>query len=161
LFRPHLFIDQQPRIIVGISRHHYTHELVEASGAMALHFMSDKHMDWVWRFGAQSGRHIDKLSNMKLRQSKIGNPILTDALGWLDCEVEDSIKIADRNLFVLRIRDGGLNQKQVEPLSLKRMKALAPQDKIRRLEEVLEHDGITKAPNVQAWLKNLGPGRTL
>jgi flavin reductase (DIM6/NTAB) family NADH-FMN oxidoreductase RutF len=158
---PTPIIDHLPRIIVGIARHHYTHELVEASGTLALHLISDQQIDWVWRFGAQSGRHIDKLANMKLRQSKIGNPVLTDALGWLDCEVEDSIKIADRSLFVLRIRDGGLSQKKASPLTLNSMKANATQDKLRRLEEVLEHNGISSIPNVQAWMKNLGPGRTL
>jgi flavin reductase (DIM6/NTAB) family NADH-FMN oxidoreductase RutF len=153
--------NRQPHIIAGISRHHFTHELAEASGTMALHLITEEHMEWVWRFGAQSGRFIDKLANMKMRQSKIGNPILTEAMGWLDCEIEDSLNIADRTLFVLRVREGGLNQKQTKPLSLKRMKELAPPDRLRRLEEVLEHDGITSTPNVQAWMKNLGPGRTL
>lgn len=158
---PAPIVAHQPRIIAGLSRHHFTHELVEASGAMALHLLSERHMDWIWRFGAQSGRHVDKLANIKIRQSRIGNPILIDAMGWLDCEVENSIKIADRTLFVLRIREGGLNQKQTKPLSLNHMKELAPPDRLRRLEEILEHDGISSSPSVQAWMKNLGPGSTL
>jgi flavin reductase (DIM6/NTAB) family NADH-FMN oxidoreductase RutF len=156
-----ILYNQQHRIIAGIAHHHYSHELVEASGAMALHLISEAHMDWIWRFGAQSGRHIDKLAGIKIRQSKIGNPILTDALGWLDCVVEDKISVADRTLFVLNIRDGGFSQKNLKPLSIKRMQDLAPQDKLSRLQEVLEHDGIIAAQNNQAWLKNPGPGGTL
>jgi len=41
------------------------------------------------------------------------------------------------------------------------MRARATQDKLRRLEEVLDHNGISSIPDIQAWMKNLGPGRTL
>ena len=59
-------VPQLPRVVVGIAKQHYTWELVEASGAFALHLLGDQHLDWIWRFGLQSGREIDKFDGLSV-----------------------------------------------------------------------------------------------
>ena len=77
-----------PRVLIGLARQHYTWELVEASGAFALHLMGEEHLEWVWRFGLQSGRDQDKYAGLVFHTAASGSPLLRDALGWLDCRVE-------------------------------------------------------------------------
>ncbi|MCA1684858.1 MAG: flavin reductase family protein, partial [Planctomycetia bacterium] len=66
-----------PRVLVGISRRHRTWELIEASGAFALHMLGEEHLDWVIRFGLQSGREADKFAGLESRPGRSGSPILT------------------------------------------------------------------------------------
>ena len=54
-------VPESPRMIVGLAQQHYTWSLIEASGGFALHLLSVAQLDWVWRFGLQSGRDCDKL----------------------------------------------------------------------------------------------------
>src|SRR5438045_1414450 len=53
-----------PRVVIGLARQHHTWELVEASGAFALHLLGEEHLDLVWRFGLPSGRIVDKLADL-------------------------------------------------------------------------------------------------
>ena len=89
-------VPELPRVFVGLSRQHYTWELVETSGAFGLHLLADDQIDWVWHFGVQSGRDQDKFAGLKVQPSPAGSPILSDALGWLDCRVEAKLESGDR-----------------------------------------------------------------
>src|SRR5437764_15260882 len=77
-----------PRVLVGLARQHHTWELVEASGAFALHLLGEDRLDWVWRFGLQSGRSRDKFEGLEAGAAATGSPVLEGAVGWLDCRVE-------------------------------------------------------------------------
>src|SRR5690242_1935253 len=55
-----------PRVIVGLARQHHTWELVEESGAFALHLIGEEHIKWVWQLGMTSGRGIDKLAGFNV-----------------------------------------------------------------------------------------------
>src|SRR5262245_34991414 len=72
-------VPEAPRVVVGMARHHHTWELVEASGAFALHLLGEEQLDWVWRFGLQSGRHQDKLAGLAAHSGITGSPLLADA----------------------------------------------------------------------------------
>src|SRR5258708_6417143 len=55
---------EAPRVLVGVARQHHTWELIEASGAFALHLLGEEHTEWVARFGLPSGREGDKLDGL-------------------------------------------------------------------------------------------------
>src|SRR5579884_862757 len=82
---PASIVRELPRVLVGLARQHHTWELVEASGAFALHRVGEEQADWVWRFGLQTGRAADKLHGLAWQPGRTGSPLLADALGWLDC----------------------------------------------------------------------------
>src|SRR5437660_1430678 len=48
-------VPELPRTILGLAKQHHTWGLIEASGVFALHLMGEEQLDWVWRFGLQSG----------------------------------------------------------------------------------------------------------
>lgn len=139
-----------PRVFVGLSRQHYTWELVEASNAFALHLLSDEQIDWVWRFGVQSGRDRDKFPGLGIQQLATGNPLLTDAFGWLDCRVEAKLDGGDRTLYLAEVLDGSLNDSRT-PLTVKRLAELAPKDKLQQMDDCRNRDAVLDAPLIRAW----------
>ena len=139
-----------PRVLVGLSRQHFTWELVEASNAFALHLLGDEQVDWVWRFGVQSGRDHDKFSGLNVQQSATGNPILTEALGWLDCRVEAKLDSGDRTVYLAEVLDGSLKGSHT-PLTVKRLSQLAPQDKLQQMDDSRDRDAALDAPLIRAW----------
>src|SRR5437588_10674311 len=91
-------VPEMPRVLVGMARQHRTWELIEASGAFALHLLGEEHLDWVIRFGLKSSRTVDKFDGLEHRPGPSGSPILRGAAGWLDCRVEAKLDTGDRTL---------------------------------------------------------------
>jgi flavin reductase (DIM6/NTAB) family NADH-FMN oxidoreductase RutF len=143
-------VPECPRVLVGLARQHYTWRLVQASGAFMLHLLGEEHLDWVWRFGLCSGRDDDKLAGLAHVPGTTGAPRLTAALGWLDCQVEDTLDIGDRTIYVAEVRAGRL-EKTAPLLTMKRLLALAPPEQLRELREALQRDAAVDAAAIARW----------
>ena len=57
-----------------------------------------------------------KLEGVSYRPGETGCPILTDALAWLECQVETMVAMGDHTLVVGRILDGAV-ARDAEPLT--------------------------------------------
>jgi flavin reductase (DIM6/NTAB) family NADH-FMN oxidoreductase RutF len=139
-----------PRVLVGLARQHFTHELVEASGAFALHLLGEEHLEWAWRFGLESGQDVDKLAGLAHTDKATGSPVLTEAPAWLDCRVEARLDSGDRTIYLAEVVDGHMVGNQ-PVLTVKRLLQLAPGDKLRQLKEALARDGQVDAAAIRAW----------
>ena len=98
-------IPSLPRMMLGLAKHHYTHELIETSGAFCMHLIGEEHLDWVWRFGLRSGREFDKLAGLVTQLGATGSPILMGVPAWLDCRVEMRMDTGDRTIYLAEIID--------------------------------------------------------
>jgi flavin reductase (DIM6/NTAB) family NADH-FMN oxidoreductase RutF len=143
-------VPEAPRVVVGLARRHYTWDLVQASGSFALHLIGADHLEWVWRFGLASGRDLDKLAGLETRAAATGAPILVGALGWLDCRVEARLETGDRTIYLAAVEAGELAERG-EPLTVKRMLALAPQERRRAMDELLARHVEMDRAAIQAW----------
>lgn len=128
-----------PRVSVAIAKHHFTHELIEASGAFGMHLLDEQQIDWVWRFGIPSGRDIDKLQGLAISDRTSGAPILSDALAWLDCRVETRTDTGDRTIYLAEVLDARL-QRTTKPLTMQRLLQLAPPDRLQQLKQDMARD---------------------
>ena len=102
---PASIVETQPRVLVGIGKRHQTWELIEASGAFALHLLGEEHLDLALRFGLESGRDVDKFEGQAFDTGPSGSPILRDALGWADCRVEARMDTGDRTVYLAEVID--------------------------------------------------------
>jgi flavin reductase (DIM6/NTAB) family NADH-FMN oxidoreductase RutF len=144
-----------PRVLLGLSRQHHTWKLIEASGAFALHLVDEEHLDWVWRFGLQSGRNVDKLEGLAFRLGATGSPLLTEARSWLDCRVEARLSTGDRTVYLAEVVEAH-HQTRSPILTVQRLLQLAPADKLQLLNELHERDAIIDAQAIRAW-RNQSP----
>jgi len=141
---------EMPRVLVGLARQHHTWALVERSGAFALHLLGEEHLEWVWRFGLVSGRDADKIIGLTVTAAATGSPVLTEALAWLDCRVEARLETGDRTVYLAEIV-ASANAKEGAPLTLRRILALAPQEKRLLLKKALQRDAQIDAQAIRSW----------
>jgi flavin reductase (DIM6/NTAB) family NADH-FMN oxidoreductase RutF len=149
-----------PRVLVGLGKPHFTWELVEQSDAFALHLLGDEHLDWVWRFGLQSGRSVDKLAGLETRSGVSGAPILLDARGWLDCRVEARLDTGDRTVYLAEVLDA--RPPDARPLlTVTRLALQTPPELRRELDAQRSHDAAIDARAIETWRRERtdAPGR--
>ena len=139
-----------PRMLVGLSHQHHTRQLVETSGAFALHLFEEDHLDWVWQFGLQSGWTVDKLRGVAFDIGTTGSPLLREARAWLDCRVEARLNTGDRTIYLAEVVDA--HHRPGGPiLTVQRVLQLAPADKLQLLNELHDRDARVDAQAIRAW----------
>src|SRR5688500_19976397 len=90
------------RISVYISKTNFTHDLVHASGVFGIHLLRTDQWDLIRHLGLQSGRKIDKLATIPMREGTTGCPILADAIAAFECRVV-SVMDTGASTFFLEI----------------------------------------------------------
>jgi flavin reductase (DIM6/NTAB) family NADH-FMN oxidoreductase RutF len=147
---PASIVSDLPRMMVGLARSHYTSELVEASGAFALHLLGEQHLDWVWRFGLQSGRDIDKFEGLTTSTGRTGSPILEGAIGWMDCRIESRQNTGDRMIYLAEVVESKVTNFG-PPLTQKRLLQLSPPHHLAELKRLRHQDGVIDAEAIGLW----------
>jgi flavin reductase (DIM6/NTAB) family NADH-FMN oxidoreductase RutF len=148
-------VSELPRVVVGLANQHHTTGLVELAGAFALHLLAEEQLDWVWRFGLLSGRDLDKLADVPVREGVTGAPIVLGAPAFLECSVEARWDVGDRTLYLAEVLAGEI----VRPgpfLTMKRLLQLAPPERLAQLKDGLARDGVVDAAAIRAW-RDRGP----
>jgi flavin reductase (DIM6/NTAB) family NADH-FMN oxidoreductase RutF len=148
-------VDVMPRQLITVNKRHYTHELIEASGAFAMHLIDETQLELIWRFGLQSGRDVDKLAGLTFQAGATGSPLLADAVAWLDCRAESRMDSGDRTIYLAGIVDGRL-QRTEPPLTNRRFFDMAPPDKQKIMKEQYDHDARLDAVAIERWRDRQG-----
>jgi flavin reductase (DIM6/NTAB) family NADH-FMN oxidoreductase RutF len=148
--------EECPRVLVGLGKPHFTWELVERSGAFALHLLGDEHLDWVWRFGAHSGRTLDKLVGLKTEKGASGSPILIEARSWLDCRVEARLDTGDRTVYLAEVLDAKPPDER-PVLTVARMLPQLPPEIHQEMDKQRTSDAALDARAIQSWRREHSP----
>jgi flavin reductase (DIM6/NTAB) family NADH-FMN oxidoreductase RutF len=143
-------VPDMPRMLVGIARQHFTWELIDASGAFALHLLAPRNVDWVSHFGLRSGRDADKLAGWPVQTALSGSPILDGAIGWLDCQVETRLETGDRTIFLAQVVQSQVTN-YGPPLTLKQLLAGIPTEMAAEMMRLVHHDSQADAKAIRAW----------
>ena len=94
--------------LVGVVVHpsRYTHDMVRFSEQFALNFPARDLLDHTHYFGVVSGRDVNKLDLSKLatfKAAKVIAPLIEGCLAYVECGLEDALRIGDHTLFVGRV----------------------------------------------------------
>ena len=141
---------ERPTVSIALAVNHFTRELVDASGAFALHLISREQVELAWRFALGSGRDRDKLSGLKASGVETGSPVLDDCLAWLDCRVYDRHDGGDRIYYwadVVRGKSLGT----ATPLTEQQLIALASEQQKQQLRQDMESDIVRQRPLLEAY----------
>ena len=139
-------------MLVGIAKQHHTWHLIEASRAFTLHLLDESNLEWVWRFGLQTGYDVDKFAGLPITIGSLGAPHLP-GVSWLDCRVEASMDTGDRTIYLAEVLASHCEQKP--PLTMQRLLQLASPERSQQLREGMLRDAAIDAAAIQAWRKTL------
>lgn len=93
-------VPQRPRLTVALWKGNLTRDLVERSGAFAVHLLRDDQDALVYHFGLQSGRSVDKFAGLDYETGANGVPLLRDCLAIFECRVVNQMDGGDHTLFL-------------------------------------------------------------
>jgi flavin reductase (DIM6/NTAB) family NADH-FMN oxidoreductase RutF len=145
--------DQLPRLIVGLAKHHQTESLVRQSESFVAHLMAPDQTEWVQHFGTQSGRDIDKFSDLEFTTSVTNAPILKDAHAWLECRIENMMNSGDRNWYLAEIVDAKWSA-NFAPLTFQAFLSQVDDDFKALLKKQLGEDSLTDRQLVEEWRRS-------
>ncbi len=143
-------VPELPRVLVSLSTQNFTHELVEESGAFALHLLAEEQFELLWRFGLESGRDHDKFAGLEVATSLTGSPLLSNTIGWLDCRVETKLDIGDRILYVAEVVEGKVTHFG-PPLTTKRLIERMPIPRLTQMQRMRQDDSLRDADAIESW----------
>ncbi len=89
-----------PLVSVCLSRSVWTHGLIESSGVFAVNILAKDQAPVGMIFAGQRPEIEDRFDGLAARPAITGAPVLTEALGWLDCRVIHAYDGGDHTIFV-------------------------------------------------------------
>jgi len=104
------------KIAIGINKNNLTWEYINESGIFAVNILGQNQIDTVKHFGFQSGKKVDKFSDVSYTTEKTGAPLLTECTAWVECQVEHQIDVGTHTIFVGQVVNGA-NLGDAEPLT--------------------------------------------
>lgn len=126
-----------PRLIVGIWKGNYTHELIIKSKAFAVHLLRQDQLDVVRNFGFYTGRDREKLKNIPHTSGITGSPILKDAHSYAECSVLNAMDGGDMTVFLVNVLDGKIMSGNEQWMTLSYFYSAAPPEWIAEYGEKL------------------------
>jgi len=99
---------------VSIAKVRYSLELIRSSKVFVVNFMSYQFEKEVLYCGRHSGKYIDKFKETSLEREEaetINCPRIKQALGYLECQVQEELEAGDHILFVARVSKAELREK--------------------------------------------------
>jgi len=105
----------QPIVMASVSPKHDTHPLLVASGRFSVSILAGDQVE-AGQYFSYPGRKFQHLFPEYLTTWN-GLPVVRDAIAYLDCEIEDSIRERfDHDLFFARVIDSAAGRLEEPPL---------------------------------------------
>lgn len=105
-----------PLIAVAVMKKNYTNELLKKNGKFTLSVLSKQvNPEIIKTFGFNSSKDINKFENVEITQVE-GLKIISDSLGYMVCEIVDSIENDTHTLFIGKIIEADVFS-DLEPMS--------------------------------------------
>jgi flavin reductase (DIM6/NTAB) family NADH-FMN oxidoreductase RutF len=107
-------------IMASIAPPRYSHDLIKASGILAINVLTREQVDLAKRFGFKSGRQVDKFAGLEWTQAATGAPILPQAYAYLDLKLRDTCTAGDHTLFLGEVVAAKILHPEAQPLVFKK-----------------------------------------
>lgn len=90
-------------VSVALFKIDYTVELVGQSGLLNINLLALEQKNLLTKLGRKSGRDTNKFARLPYALDERGCPYLTEAVGYVRCEVHDRADSGDHELFCCRV----------------------------------------------------------
>ncbi|MBI1886323.1 MAG: flavin reductase family protein [Chloroflexi bacterium] len=95
-----------PLLGVAVNPSRHTHDMIRFSEEFALNIPGAELINHTQYFGVVSGRDVSKLDLSKLptfKATKVQAPLIEGCLAYIECGLEDALRVGDHTLFVGRV----------------------------------------------------------
>jgi flavin reductase (DIM6/NTAB) family NADH-FMN oxidoreductase RutF len=99
---------EPPLVAVAIRNNRLSHGQITESGRFTINVLGDDSIDSIKRFKIPDWTR--KFDGIDFELSPGGCPVISEAIGYLDCVVERKIETGDHTLFLARIRAGDVKK---------------------------------------------------
>lgn len=89
-------------IALAVAHTSTTWPLIEPTGSFAVNVLSRTHEDLARRFAS---RDVDRFVSAEFGRSASGNPVLDDAVTWLDCRLDRVVDAGDHKIVIGEVRE--------------------------------------------------------
>ena len=104
-------------VALSINPEHASFALLKAAGSFAISILGQGQLELARHFGTQSGRNIDKLATQRWQLATGGAPVLSDAIGYLDCRVVACHPAGDHELVLAQVVGGSILSQDAWPMT--------------------------------------------
>jgi len=97
---------QPPLVGIAVHPSRHTHDMIRFSEEFAINVPSRSLIHHVQYLGSVSGKELDKFELTKLptfKARKVEAPLIEGCVGYIECGLEDALRIGDHTLFVGRV----------------------------------------------------------
>ena len=105
-----------PSVVVAVGTDRPIRRMIESSGRFALSVMSSDSKESLKKFWKGVPEGSDPFEGLDTRTYLTGIPVLEDAVGYVECEVQKLIEVGDHCLCVGNVLGGGRVSEQSEPM---------------------------------------------
>ena len=103
-------------IAISMNHDNYTNSCIAKTGKFAISILSEEsNPEFIGRFGFQSGKDVDKFDGIEAMQ-KEGVSVVTDACGYIVCEVVNQMETSTHTVFLGEVIDADV-LKNTEPMT--------------------------------------------
>ena len=132
-------------LAISINHQNFTNECIKKCSMLAVSILSEDVEDNIIpTFGFQSGRDVYKFENIETIKVQ-GIDIVKDSIGYLICQIVDSLETETHTLFLAKILDGDVIQNK-PPMTYayyhKVKKGKSPKAAPTYIEEEIKADGL-------------------
>ena len=107
-------VTSDPKVLaVSINKENLTHRFIDDSGVFTVNALSENTpMEFIRKFGFNSGRDMDKFKDVEFKIGTTGSPIiLENTVAFMEARVIDQMDVGTHTIFVGRIEDAGVMSK--------------------------------------------------
>ncbi len=108
---------EPPLLAVSVENDAKSLSMIQNSGIFTVNVLRSGQRELAGTLGRSALKVPDKLSGVPYAKTEAGYPILQDALGWVACEVRQSVPAGDSTLVIAEVVDVGI-QTEGQPLTM-------------------------------------------
>jgi flavin reductase (DIM6/NTAB) family NADH-FMN oxidoreductase RutF len=106
---------EPPMVTVAVAKRRYVAEWLSAGEPFVLNIVGEGHKRLVRHFGRGFEPGEPAFDGLEVREGASGAPILTDALGYLECMAVSHVDSVDHRIFLAEVTGGQLSR-EVPPM---------------------------------------------
>ena len=136
--------------VVSINKENLTHEFIKASKVLSFSVLSkNTPLNFIGRFGFNSGREIDKFKGVSYKIGKTGAPIVLDnTLAYVEANVINEADLGTHTIFIAQMVDSDIIR-EGEPMTYDYYSEVRRGPTSKKASLYIEQIAVTKAQKYQ------------